>query len=337
MLSVDAALRAGPAPLTLLSLGGSTLRGSIHEMSWRIDRQAPPIGSRLLEARLSEALQKLSSRYGIEAKPKGRHQTALNVLKRWNESDELIDNENEDELRQIAEAHRLAWETFLITVAALEDRRNPLTFFTSEKINTFLGGDFISEGRVTEHRDTQFELTLAARLRLSGVSVTRGEPDMRIFYGAEEVGVAAKRICSSNIDQVQKHARKAAKQIVEQGLCGWIALNLDSRFRKLRYPQHESDLLHEFSSTFNEVAPALERPATKQHVLGFIMLGYVFGWEQPATGGVPSLHWTTPLRWFRLADNPEQRSLFEQFVNGVSTRWAARRRTLASGDFIGLL
>jgi hypothetical protein len=296
------------------------------------------VGSVLLEVRLRESLEHLSTRFRVAVPENGRHAAALETLGKWNKTDRSIDLSDHGELRRLTEAHRLAWETFLVTVAAIEDRRNTRTPFISDKLRLMLDGDLVLEGRRGLPRDTQFELFLAAMLRLGGLSVARGGPDLLMRYGTTDVGVAAKRIRSLNVDQVQKNARDAAKQIKRAGLRGWIALNLDSRFGVIDYAQPEDSLLVEFSDTFNSVNAALQRPAVKPHVLGFILLGYVHSWHPPLKGTTePRLHWAAPLRWQGLADNPQDEALFHAFTDGWSQRWTTNRTIITSRDFTGQL
>ena len=165
-----------------------------------------------------------------------------------------------------------------------------------------------------------------------------GEPDLLFRYGTEEVGVAVKRIRSLNVDQVQKHARKAAEQIENQGLRGWVALNLDSLFGGVDYTQDEAIVLAAFSETFDSVNSALRRPTHKPHVLGFIIFGYVYSWHPPLAGtNEPRLHWGTPFRWHGLADDPKEVAFFYEFNDALWGRWNARRSALCSKEFTGLL
>ncbi len=306
--------------------------------TWKTDQDPSLVGSGLLQSRLRESLQHLANRFGVAAPSHGRHKVALEILQKWNKTEQPIDLSDKDELRRLTEAHRLAWETFLITVGAIEDHRNARTPFTQDKFRLMLDGDLVVEGPRGTARDTQFELFLAAMLRLGGVSVADGEPDLLMGYGTSEVGVAAKRIRSLNIDQVQKNARDAASQIERESVRGWIALNLDSRFAVVDYAQPEDTLLVEFSETFNSVNAALRRPALKSHVLGFMLFGYVHSWHPPAKGtSAPRLHWAAPLQWQGLPDDPQDKALFDEFTAVWSKRWTANRRTITSKDFTGLL
>ena len=298
------------------------------------------VGSVLLETRLRESLANLARVFKISVPQHGRHQDALEVLRRWNHSQAPINLSDQEEMLRLAEAHRLAWETFLITVAADENRRNARTPFTRAKLRDMVGGGLVLEGRDGRARNTQFELYVAAMFRLPGCSVSGMDegPDLLLRYGQEDVGVETKRIRSNNVDQVQKQARTAARQIEKKGLRGWIALNLDSRFEVVDYARDECEVLAGFSKAFDSVESALRRPALKSHVLGFILFGYVYSWHPPLNGTTePRLHWGAPFRWQSLTDEPEEATLFQEFHDAWWNRWLNRRSTLCSRDFTGLL
>lgn len=305
---------------------------------WRIQRGPDRVGSSLLEARLTESLALLESRFDIPIPSHGRHREALKVLGQCNRATDPIDMSDIEGLDRIAASHRLAWETFLVTVAAIEDRRNPSTPFTTDRFKSLLGGPLVDEGRDGSPRDTQFELTVAAHFRLASCSVHDGEPDLRLRYGEELVGVAAKRVRSLNPDQVQKHARRAAQQIAATGTRGWIAINLDSRFAEVDFDQPEVDLLRDFEEEFDAVGAALQRTEMKPHVLGFLLFGHVHTWRPPENEATaPSLHSAAPLRWLRLTDEPGDMELFERFSGALADRMATRSKLLASKEFTGPL
>ena len=305
---------------------------------WRIS-DPERVGAVLLETRLRESLDNLARVFKVSVPQHGRHQDALEVLSRWNQSKTPINLSDHEGLLRLTEAHRLAWETFLITVAADENRKNVRTPFTQGKLRDMLGGGLVLEGRHGGARNTQFELYVAAMFRLPGcsVSVMDEGPDLLLRYGKEDVSVEVKRIRSLNVDQVQKQARTAARQIEKKGLRGWIALNLDSRFEVVDYAQDESEVLAGFSEAFDSVESALRRPALKPHVLGFILFGYVHSWHPPLTGTTePRLHWGAPFRWQSLTDDPEEATLFQEFHDAWWDRWLDRRSTLCSRGFTGL-
>ena len=76
-------------------------------------------------------------------------------------------------------------------------------------------------------RDRQFELYLAAICQNAGlVPVDFEEPDITCFIDGTEFGIAAKRLKSRKPSQLEKHVRKGADQLRQQGLPGIVALEL---------------------------------------------------------------------------------------------------------------
>jgi hypothetical protein len=86
-------------------------------------------------------------------------------------------------------------------------------------------------------RDAQFELYLAAICQNAGLlPVDYCEPDIVCTIDGRRFGIAAKRIKSRNIHQVEKHLRKGAKQISNQGIPGVIALDLSMAWNQENRP-----------------------------------------------------------------------------------------------------
>jgi len=76
-------------------------------------------------------------------------------------------------------------------------------------------------------RDRQFELYLAAICQNAGlVPVDYQEPDITCFVDGTKFGIAAKRLKSRNPSQLERHLRKGADQLRQQGLSGIVALEL---------------------------------------------------------------------------------------------------------------
>jgi hypothetical protein len=76
-------------------------------------------------------------------------------------------------------------------------------------------------------RDRQFELYLAAICQNAGlVPVDYEEPDITCFIDGAKFGIAAKRLKSRKPSQLEKHVRKGADQLRQQGLPGIVALEL---------------------------------------------------------------------------------------------------------------
>ncbi|WP_420632717.1 hypothetical protein [Candidatus Palauibacter sp.] len=209
----------------------------------------------------------------------GRHERALRTIKRLN--DEGLRFGNDEDLRLAAAATRAAHELIVLYLAAYEVRRPQRQLFTPAKLERTLGGALLDEdeGRDGSARDIEFELLQAAKFRLGGVSVYAGEPDLRIRYGYEKVGVAAKRIRSLRDDQVVRHVKKAAEQISGSGLRGWIAINLDARFRSTSVIQSRESLFPAFDKIFDSVNETFRSQYENSDVLGFRLHGYTYGWQ----------------------------------------------------------
>ena len=76
-------------------------------------------------------------------------------------------------------------------------------------------------------RDRQFELYLAAICQNAGlVPVDYEEPDITCFVDGTKFGMAAKRLKSNKPSQLEKHVRKGADQLRQQGLPGIVAIEL---------------------------------------------------------------------------------------------------------------
>lgn len=82
-----------------------------------------------------------------------------------------------------------------------------------------------SEDNLTQARDFQFELYLAAFFDLSGFLVEISEPDFKFEYKGKIYSVAAKRISSEN--KIQARFSKAKQQIIASGVAGFIAFSID--------------------------------------------------------------------------------------------------------------
>ncbi|MGA2253717.1 MAG: hypothetical protein ABSG53_03570, partial [Thermoguttaceae bacterium] len=68
-------------------------------------------------------------------------------------------------------------------------------------------------------RDRQFELYLAAICQSAGLApVDYEEPDITCFVNGTKFGIAAKRLKSKKPSQLEKHVRKGADQLRQQGL-----------------------------------------------------------------------------------------------------------------------
>lgn len=287
----------------------------LERTSWVESPDLVSIGSGALHPRLETALSYLE-RIGIRVPPTCRARNAARLLGRLNRDEEAISRDDPAQLSRIQAGYRTAWETFLITFARWEARRDRWHPFTKEKLSALLGGPDVIEGRKTIARDTQFELYIAANLRLGGVEVRGGEPDVRFKLGYERFGIAAKRISSADLGQLRRHATKAAHQIETTGRRGFIAINLDSRFAATRVEQERSVLLGEFDAVFDSVNELLPELTELPHVAGVMVFGYATEWVF-SDQHLPRILIAAPFRWLGWSNDPAERLLFDEFMR----RW----------------
>lgn len=79
-------------------------------------------------------------------------------------------------------------------------------------------------------RDAQAELYIAAVCQKAGLSPTFDEPDVRCTLDGSAFGIAVKRVKSES--QLEKHIRKAARQIEGTGIPGHITLDVSLAFNR---------------------------------------------------------------------------------------------------------
>ena len=253
---------------------------------WHSARPLPRLGSSGLLSRLTVALEYLEH-IDIRVPTNGRARSAARLLERLGEGREVIEAGNLTRLRLIEAAHRTAWEVSLIAYARYVATRgaNP---FPDDRLQVMMRGAELPERFGTQARDAQFEMYVGAMLRLGGADVRQGEPDLRLLFGPERVGIAAKRVSSCEPTQMRRHLNKAADQILAADMRGFIAINLDSRFLEMALPRSEPDRIAAFEGIFDELASYEEALRQQQHVLGLMVYGYLAEWVFHDTGFLSS-------------------------------------------------
>lgn len=208
-------------------------------------------------------------------------------------------------VRYVVEAHRSVLEAHAICAAM--DLRHPAP---AEKLCALLeGGEIPEDDRNPWARNTQFELLVAAILRLAGfASVSMSEPDIRIDSIAGSFGIAAKRLRSAKHWKWQQHVRKATRQLRHQKLQGFLAFNLDDALTGDATDARGNAADGNSGAANIILASAVERlvgmippGAAGTDVLGLLGFGTRFDWL-PGIDGVSTIcvrflfnvHWTAP-------------------------------------------
>ena len=294
-------------------------------MGWSAYPHLVSRGSTILEQRLTQAIKILES-FGVRLNPTGRHRSARRRIEKFNQGRSLQLN-NDDQRIRLEAADRTALEAILIASAAHRSRR-PGTPFTIGKLQSMMKDH-------SRARDTQFELMLGAMFRLGGVEVISGEPDLRIIYGEERVGVAAKRVESLNPDQLKKRAKEAERQIHRSGLRGWIAFNLDTRFAAVDPTVPEEALVKEVGEIFEEAGRVVKTNTDGNEVIGVMLHGYTTVWEQPAGDDLPRYRTAMFQRRVFYAEDrtTEEYQFAEGFFLALDDRWDRSLQEIWSEDY----
>jgi hypothetical protein len=256
--------------------------------------QRQGMGSGALAERLRTSLD-LLRKLDVEIHPQSRAQSALAFHDRLNADPSLV-RLGDPEFEALLEAHhRTAIDLFVITYMAWEDRRRPGTPFTHDKLELIVQGDDLDRGRDSAQRNMQFELYVAALLRLGGASVWNGEPDLRAEIAGMRVGIAVKRLRGTSSNTLEERVDEAANQIADWRTPGYIALSIDRRFTGVDPRIAEAELLDQLSAIFD--AARYRRAASNDAVLGVMLFGwgYVIG-DRP-DGLIPLLSTLSSARW----------------------------------------
>jgi hypothetical protein len=289
-----------------------------------------------LAQRIRESLKVLET-LGAELPNHGRFSQAADLLESWPSRRASVSIDDHETLGAFGNAARNAWDLYFIAVAAEQTApRGRPSVFLREKLSLMLRGALDESGRDTEPQNTQFELLVAARLSLAGLSVYPGEPDLLFDFGTERTGIAAKRVRSLSFSRLSKHLKKAGEQIAGSGHRGWFAVNLDTRFERARGKVTPSDLDHEFGTIFDSVDKQLEDANRSESVLGFLLFGFSAEWIDAGAEG-PALHFANSIRWGRWTDDDEEEDFFRRFWLRFNEGSAARLRVISDPSFEGRL
>jgi hypothetical protein len=234
-----------------------------------------PIGSPQLHAgaiysRVTWALEKLEE-WGVNVSPTCRARNALRLLQTLHEANARGEPASvRTDPATFAAQHHTATELFFIVYAAtLCDY--PDHPFTKQKFETVVRGSDGVEGRHTDPRNKEFELTVAARLRLGGIKVYDGEPDLQMEIGSERWGVAVKRITSQSGKQLKTRLQDAVQQIERTSLPGIVALKLEGRLTGVPADADDPRWFQEVDAALDEVLKYSEQYLQSYFVRGLLL------------------------------------------------------------------
>lgn len=206
-----------------------------------------------MHTRLAWAIERLEE-WGVKVPSGCRARNALHLLRQLHEANLRGEPASlRTDQATFAAQHHTAMELFLVVYAAtLCDYPNHP--FTRERFETVVCGSDGIEGRHTDPRNKEFELTVAARLCLGGIRVFDGDPDLQFDKGTERWGVAVKRITSKKGKQMKERLQYAVEQIERTPLPGIIAVKLEGRLEGVDADADDPRWFQQVDDALDEVA-----------------------------------------------------------------------------------
>lgn len=187
----------------------------------------------------------------------------------------------------LAEATRTVYELYFIT-RAMGGKGTPDKDLL-ERWGHILGGPDLPGDETdssAKARNTQFELFVGAWLTAGGVPVRLEEPDLRMLYYGQELGIAVKRVRSRA--KFVGRACDGAEQIEEHTEAGVVAINVDHLLDGLPQSQDSFTLGRHFDDCVPEYDLALDRLRSRNAVKAFAAMGTQVAWN----GGPDKPVWT---------------------------------------------
>jgi hypothetical protein len=258
---------------------------------------------------------------------------AVRLIERVNGDPELMREPTPDFLYRLAEAERTIWELFIVAYVAEQRWQRPHTPFTPESLAAALKGATLENAdKHPKPRSSQFELYVAALLCLGGAEVQLSEPDLQMLFWSEMVGIAVKRIRSTEPAALKARLLEGAAQIQQNTRIGFIAINVDILFTGRTLPATEASMYAEFDRVTSLVDEVLENHfGPLKHVRGLLIFGRLDGWDVAAT---PPRHDTAmPMSYRMFADeeDPEFKVRGDEFWKRHRMNLDAELRYLRTG------
>jgi hypothetical protein len=229
------------------------------------------------------------------------------------------DASDEALLRRIADAHRTISE-FYIIIRAIRSRPAMWNGALRNKVSAMMGGhEFEAQDSNCIPRNTQFELYVLALFIMGGATVSLEEPDLRLLYGAEQVGVSVKRLRSPK--QLRRRVMEAANQIESHGLRGFVAVNYDLFTVGVGGPEDLEDIAERgrrFEEALSPVYALTHAFAERPSVMGLMNFGYSAHWENNQIP--PRFSFGFFRQTLRFTETPAEIALAEDFFGGLGAR-----------------
>lgn len=280
--------------------------------------QLDRVGSAGLADQGRNALSALARR-GIVLPRGGRLERAIQRIERVNNKPELLHSMSEAEADLLLEATRDVFDVFLVLWTAVERPRS-INPFPDDRLVCFgYGADSPVGEAKSWGRDTQFELTVGAHFVLGGADVQPEEPDYSLLYNGRRVGLAVKRLSSTNPATLAKRLRGAVQQISGSFGEGFAVVNLDSWITDLAGGSAE-EVGAKFTAQLQDAYASIVKVVVpKEQLLGIIILGTWLRWN--CVAGRRQLEWHSPFQFIGFADDQRAEREFLEYMEGLHARW----------------
>ena len=259
--------------------------------------------------------------FGVPLPASNRLEIAVELLSRVHKSG-LIPSVSTPELNaKILAAMRAVHEA----VTVLEARRS-LSIqghpFTQSRLQLLVEGPLETKpGTFDDAANRRFETVIASLMALGGIGVSAGEPDWRIRYFDEQLGVAVKRLNATTTMAAAKLIRKGAHQIRHQGMRGIVVLNVEHLINELPGNLSAAEYGECFNAKLVELHEYMDTMVRYPAVIAVLLTGIVGRWAFGADGSL-DLHWSHPFQLVGFSDiEPAER--FDQYF---SQQFAPRYR-----------
>ena len=177
-----------------------------------------------------------------------------------------------------------------------------------------------SEAEQSRARDLQFELNVAAHCRAAGYVVEPKEPDVLVRSSKEAFGIAVKRPKSPKT--LERHIRKASKQIQRSGMDGLVAIDLSL----IHNPENKILLAQKSEDGINAVRRAADGfvEMNKSRIRSLVKIPDVFGLVAHMSSlcfNPSTLDFSTATRW-TIMNLCEMTDVRDDRLRKFSTRFA---------------
>ena len=261
---------------------------------------------------------------GVAAPASNRLDRAKRLLEEVQNDPSRIDPDDDNLLQRLAEA-QLAVQQMFIVVRELGLQMDRQGWQLEGLLTEMLGGaDTEEQDTNTKHRNFQFELYVGALLRMGNATVIPGEPDWRLVGEGIDVGIAAKRISSTQ--KLLPRYKAAVEQIDRHGGEGFVALSVDPFVKRRGSGDHEEPSQEEFVTFTTIVDQIAEEIRDQKPALGVMFFGHVLLWLLDATPPRFQFH---NMFSIRIAEEPrEQNDMWHRYFEEVHRVMGERLKAL---------